>query len=383
MTRKGTINPIYLIIFAVYAVALVLFVIGSKFIISIRSLDARSTINFELAGLVLNPYGVAQPLSVMKVDERTVAEIALQTSITEKISSEDTGKLDASIRDYMARFSFPYYNIKIIKSDKVLYAIDSKGRRCGKNDEGFCSAGIQSFNAPCGIGRRKIDSDGKCPLRLGVLQVYDCCAEDYKPGTEQYNEPLPGKPAVIRCGETGIGVCDFLCGEGRTEISQVRSECSTPQTQKCCAPVNKIGSVKIGTLLSAEIPLPYKTEKTPPVFYCVDSSKQELCSGGELVPGLCSGAKLCCVTQTIKCGTSTGSSGFCLDVMKCGKIQNSRSEISKDCPASRGNTYQCCITADLSSVKTGPPIQPTDEECNFGEKKSAGVGKLVITLGEK
>ncbi|MBI2578675.1 MAG: hypothetical protein HYW26_03120 [Candidatus Aenigmarchaeota archaeon] len=422
---KGQIEPVGVLLIVFIGIIMIILTLVMKTILAIAGADPRSSRSYEIILLSKDPYSIAHIMMLLKPDERTIAEIALQSAITGKMPASDRDKLDYAIRNYLSGLPLEYYNVKIISGEAVTYELDKNGRRCGAKDEGFCSTPqLDPINnptpaAPCGVGRIEISAEGKCPLfnfldtKKSLVNLNTaCCKEDVKENGD-YNNPPPDKPSVARCGANDLGVCDYFCSEGRIEIPQGSNECkgkriTVPEklpvvnvplpgggktfsfdATTCCAPADKVGIAELGALVSAEVPLLYRTKEGAPVFYCVDpkitdpKTKQSLCSG-ELARGFCNdAANLCCVTQTIKCTTTTGKSGFCLDVQKCESIGVKDHEISKDCPASRGNTYQCCVTADLRKVKTSPPIEPTGEECNFGEKTAKDVPKIIVTVGDK
>lgn len=426
LTSGGIIIFIFIGVFAVFSTLVV------KVILLVAGTDPRSSRSYELVLLSKDPYSIAHVMMLLKPDERTIAEIALQSAITGKMPAGDRNKLDDSIRNYLDGLPLEYYNVKIISGTSVTYELDKNGRRCGAKDEGFCSAPqLDPINNPtpaypCGVGRIEIPSDGKCPLlmRKGIsfFNVV-CCKEDVKENGD-YNNPPPNKPSVAKCGANDVGICDYFCAEGRIQIPEGANECKGKRIKipekvppplpvvggenipiiggktfsfdatTCCAPADKVGTVELGTLVSAEVPLLYKTKEGSPAFYCVDpkitdsKTKGPLCKG-EFVRGFCNdAAKRCCVTQTIKCVTSTGKSGFCLDVQKCESLGVKDHEISKDCPAAKEGTYQCCPTANLKNVKTSTPLLPQDisgvpEECNFGEKISKDIPEIIVTVGDK
>lgn len=389
--RKGQIEAIHNTI--ILAIVLAILVIAMLLIWALKFIftgDPRSSQSFELVAVHNKPYVILQGLVHSLYKDRLIKEHILEASVVGSLNAAQSQDLELRIKEILDFYNLKYYRVILQKGDKTILEIDNTLRKCGANDEGYCVSTGRVFKSGCGIGSREIDDADKC-------RRYEVCCQEEVDSSGNYPKIDSQGREVITCGESeGVkGVCDDRprCQEGRVFVpGQGRvlfKGCPLGTANKpmaCCAPIKQAAEAEIGSLNKAEIPLLYKQpsqEKLFPVSYCIaDASK----CPGETARGMCTIAgALCCVTSLIPCQTATFN-GYCLDIQRCDELSKpnpARREISKDCPQSAANTFQCCLI-DASKIKTASTLQPTDlGKCNFPQPATEEeIPKITLVVGQ-
>ena len=247
---------------AVLLVGVIVF-IAALFISVTQYFSSEDPASFSLRFIELNrePYNLLSVMSNLKNGERSVIEELLQASYVGIGNSQSPG-LAGDIKNLFESYpGMDFYSVGIANAgshDGKQTIVDSL-KRCGPNNEGFCSR----INPEIPLGRIGAEIiPGYCYEKIGSSVTQRSARICYKESRSADSVPSVlnmGKVEIVECGAGRAGVCASYCLEGRIRDSS-SFECDSDSVNKgetpvCCIPSQ---AERAGLKNDAKIPLLYK-----------------------------------------------------------------------------------------------------------------------------